>query len=58
VWERVGRCKGQKSIRSVRVVKGFVGDDENLELDSLLYWEPVDLLKDWGDVISGAGVGE
>jgi len=25
-------------MRGLRVVKGFVGEEENLELDSLLYW--------------------
>jgi len=35
----------------VEVVKGFIGDEENLELDSLM---PVELLKDRGDVIFDA----
>lgn len=29
-------------------MKGFVGVEENLELGSLLYEEPVELLKVWG----------
>ena len=41
-----------------QVIEGFVGDEQNFVMDALLYREPVKLLKDGGDVVSGAGVGE
>jgi len=34
-------------------VEGFVGDEDHFELDSLLDGEPVEVLKDWGGVVSG-----
>jgi len=37
-------------MKGFRVVKGFVCNEEHLDLD-LLYEQPVELLKDWGDVI-------
>lgn len=39
-------------------MQGFVGDEEDLEVDALLYGEPVKLTEDGGDVFSGAGVSE
>lgn len=53
----VSRCEvlgGSVSLQAVgelsrgRVVKGFVCDEENLKLYSLLDGEPVELLEDWG----------
>ena len=41
-----------------QVVDDFVGGDENFEQDYLLNEEPLQVLKDWGDVISGARVDE
>ena len=35
-----------------QVVDDFVGGDENFEQDYLLNEEPLQVLKDWGDVIS------
>ena len=40
------------------VVEGFVGEEEDFEVDALRDREPVELLEDWGDVVTGAGVGE
>lgn len=41
-----------------QVMEGFVSDEEDLEMNALLNGEPVELLKDGGDVVSRAGVGE
>ena len=40
------------------VVEGFVGGDEDFEVDSLFDREPVEVTEDRCDVVSGAGVGE
>ena len=39
-------------------MQGFVGDEEDLEVDALLYGEPVKLTEDGCDVFSGSGVSE
>lgn len=36
-------------------MKGFICNENNPQLDSVLYGEPVGVLENWGDVISGAG---
>ena len=41
-----------------KVIEDFVGDEQDLELNLLLYWEPVKLFEDGSDVFSRAGVGE
>lgn len=41
-----------------QVVEGFIGDDEEFEMDTLGDWEPVEVMKDRGDVVTGAGVSE
>ena len=40
------------------VVEGFVGEEEDFKMDALRDGEPVELLKDWGDVVTGASVGQ
>ena len=52
VVEQVGEVAGGL------VVEGFVGEEEDYEMDALRDREPVELLEDWGDVVTGAGVGE
>ena len=37
---------------------GFVGEEEDFKLDALGNREPVEVLKDESDVITGTGVGE
>ena len=39
------------------VVEGFVSNEEDFEVDSLTDGEPVEVLEDGSDVVSGAGVG-
>ena len=41
-----------------QVVKCFVGGKEHFEVDSLGNWEPVEVMEDWGDMVSGSGSGE
>ena len=41
-----------------QVVECFVGDEECFEVDSLFDGQPVEIMEDWGDVLSGAGAGE
>ena len=40
------------------VMEGFVGEEKDFELDALRDREPVEFLKDGGDMVAGAGVGE
>ena len=40
------------------VVEGFVGEEEDFEVDPVRNGEPVKFLEDRGDVLTGAGVGE
>ena len=48
----VGKVGGGK------VIEGFVGYEQDLEINLVLYWEPVKLFEDGSDVFSRAGVGE
>ena len=41
-----------------QVIEGFVGGDQYFEINSLFYWEPVQVVEDWGDVVSWTGFGE
>ena len=55
------RCVGVEHVSEVAwglVVKGFMGEEEDFELDALSDREPVEPLEDWGDVIMGAGMGK
>jgi len=50
-----------KHVREVRrglVMEGFVGEEEELEVDLVLDREPMELLEYRGDMFTGAGVGE
>ena len=40
------------------VVEGFMGEKEEFKLNALANGEPVEVLEDRGDVITGAGVSE
>ena len=40
------------------IVEGFVRYEQDFEVDSLTDGEPVEVLEDGSDVVSGAGVGE
>ena len=40
------------------VIVGFVGDEQDLELNSVVYWEPVKMFEDGSYVFSGAGMVE
>ena len=40
------------------IVEGFMGEEENFELDAQFDGEPMEVLEDRGDVVSGSGVGE
>ena len=40
------------------IMEGFVCKEEDFELNALWNWEPVEVLEDGSDVITGAGVGE
>lgn len=37
------------------VIQSFAGDEEDLEVDVLLYGEPVSVTEDRSDVFTGAG---
>ena len=50
--EQIGKVEG------FLVVEGFVSQEEYLELNLLRDGEPVEFLKDGGDVVTGASVGE
>lgn len=39
-------------------MEGFEGEEEYFVLDAVQDGEPVEILEDWGDVITGAGVSE
>ena len=41
-----------------QVMEGFVGHEEDFVLDSLGDGEPVELVKDGGDMVTDRGVGE
>lgn len=47
LWVEASWCRRSDQDEGVRVMEGFVGDEEHLELDSL----PLEVLK--GDVVSG-----
>ena len=55
---------GSMTVQQVRevgggeVIESLVDDEEDFELDSVLDGEPVEVLEDWSDVVSGAGVSE
>ena len=56
--EAAGGGVAKEEVREVRggkVVQGFVGGEEDLEVDALLYGEPVELTEDGCDVFSGSG---
>ena len=36
----------------------FVGGEQHFVVDPLFDGQPVEVMEDWGDVVSGAGVGE
>jgi len=40
------------------VMEGFVCEEEDFELNMLWNWEPVEVLEDRSDVITGVEVGE
>lgn len=40
------------------VVKGFVSEEKDFKVDALWDREPVEVLEDGGDVVTGAGVSE
>ncbi len=40
------------------VVEGFVSEEQCFELDPVRDREPVDILRERGDMVTGAGVGE
>ena len=40
------------------VIEGFVGGDEYFEVDPVFNGEPVEVVEDWGDVVSLTSVGE
>ena len=52
VMEQV--CK----VRWGHVVKCFICEEDDFELDAVSDGEPVEITEDGGDVVSGAGVGE
>ena len=39
-------------------MKGFVCEKEDFELNTMWNWEPVEVLENRSDVITGASVGE
>lgn len=41
-----------------RFVEGFVGKEEDFEMDVLGDWEPMELVKNGDNVVTRAGVGE
>jgi hypothetical protein len=43
-------------VRGCKVVKRFVGGEENLEIDVLFYRKPMKLTEDESNVFSGGGV--
>lgn len=45
-FEEVGEVGGGK------VIEGFVGDEQDLEINSVLYWEPVKFFEDGSDVFT------
>ena len=34
------------------MIEGFVGGDEYFEINSVFYWEPMEVMEDRGDVVS------
>lgn len=53
--------RGEGEVREVgggQVMQSFVGDEEEFEFNWLRNGEPVEVLKDRGDMVSGAGAGE
>lgn len=36
-------------------MEGFVGKEEDFEVDALRYREPMEFLENWGDVVAGVG---
>ena len=53
MWlEEVGEVRGSQ------VMQCFVGGEEYFEVDSLFDRQPVEVMEDWCDVVSGAGAGE
>ena len=36
----------------------FVGGEQHFVVNSVFYGQPVEVVEDWSDVVSGAGVGE
>ncbi|MEQ2211533.1 hypothetical protein XENOCAPTIV_005342 [Xenoophorus captivus] len=59
--EAAGRSVTVEQIGEVAwgsVMEGFVGEKEDFEINSLGDTEPVELLQNWGDVVTGAGLGE
>ncbi|MEQ2209228.1 hypothetical protein XENOCAPTIV_026958 [Xenoophorus captivus] len=38
------------------VMEGFLGEKDYFEMNALRDREPMELLKNWGDVVTGAGV--
>lgn len=55
--ERRPREQGGKAAGRL-IVEGFVGKEEDFEVDAVGDWEPIEFVKDRGNVAAGAGVGE
>ena len=34
------------------VIEGFIGGDQYFEVNPVFNWEPMEVVKDWGDVIT------
>ena len=34
------------------VIEGLVSGDEYFEVNPVFYWEPVEVVENWGDVVS------
>lgn len=47
-----------REIGGGQVVEGFKGGEQQFKFYPLFDWEPVEVLEDRGDVISGAGMSE
>ena len=52
---------GDEEVRQVwggQVVEGFEGQEQYFEVNALFDGEPVESVENWGDVVTGPGVGE
>lgn len=54
VWER----EQVSEIRGSLVVKGFVSEEKDFEVNAVFDGQPMEILKDWSDVLSGWSVSQ